>query len=78
MEITTYTPEIKAIFSIDSPISINNPKTAVPNAVANTIKDVVKAFKEVWSGWIFNTARSAFGSLPSNSALNSFWLYKTT
>ena len=35
-----------AIFSIEKPLSINNPKNAVPNAVENTMKAVVKALIE--------------------------------
>ena len=31
------------IFSIDKPLSIKKPNSAVPNAVAKTIKAVVKA-----------------------------------
>ena len=38
-----YMPDTKAIFSIEKPLSIIKPKTAVPNAVENTIKAVVKA-----------------------------------
>ena len=38
-----YTTHIKAIFSIVNPLSINKPNTAVPKAVANTMKEVVKA-----------------------------------
>ena len=37
-------PETTAICSIEKPISINKPNKAVPNAVENTIKAVVKAF----------------------------------
>ena len=37
-------PEIIDIFSIEKPLSIKNPNNAVPNAVAKTIKAVVKAF----------------------------------
>ena len=36
-------PEIIDIFSIEKPLSIKNPNNAVPNAVAKTIKAVVKA-----------------------------------
>ena len=43
-EITTYIPETKAIFSIVKLLSIIKPNTAVPKAVENTIKAVVKAF----------------------------------
>ena len=39
-----YNPLIKAIISIVKPLSIIMPKTAVPNAVAKTISEVVKAF----------------------------------
>ena len=42
-EITTYIPETKAIFSIVKLLSIIKPNTAVPKAVENTIKAVVKA-----------------------------------
>ena len=45
-EKTIYMAAIKAIYSIEKPLSINNPKTAVPNAVENTIKAVVKALIE--------------------------------
>ena len=45
-EKTIYIAAIKAIFSIEKPLSINNPKTAVPNAVENTMKAVVKALIE--------------------------------
>ena len=38
-----YMPDTKAIFSIEKPLSIIRPKTAVPKAVENTIKAVVKA-----------------------------------
>ena len=38
-----YMPDIKAIFSIEKPLSIIKPNTAVPKAVENTIKAVVKA-----------------------------------
>ena len=41
-----YIKDIKAICSIEKPLSINNPKKAVPKAVENTIKAVVKAFIE--------------------------------
>ena len=34
---------INAIFSIENPASIKKPNKAVPKAVANTIKAVVKA-----------------------------------
>ena len=43
-EITMYKPDRKAIFSIEKPLSIIKPNTAVPKAVENTIKAVVKAF----------------------------------
>ena len=39
-------PDIKAMNSIEKPRSINNPKTAVPNAVEKTMKAVVKALIE--------------------------------
>ena len=39
-----YIPDTKAIFSIEKPLSIIKPNTAVPKAVENTIKAVVKAF----------------------------------
>ena len=42
-EITMYMPDTKAIFSIEKPLSIIKPNTAVPKAVENTIKAVVKA-----------------------------------
>ena len=38
-----YIPDTKAIFSIEKPLSIIKPNTAVPKAVENTIKAVVKA-----------------------------------
>ncbi len=38
-----YIPDTKAIFSIETPLSIIKPNTAVPKAVENTIKAVVKA-----------------------------------
>ena len=38
-----YMPDTKAIFSIEKPLSIIKPNTAVPNAVENTIKAVVNA-----------------------------------
>ena len=38
-----YMPDIKAIFSIEKPWSIIKPNTAVPKAVENTMKAVVKA-----------------------------------
>ena len=41
-----YRPEIKAIFSMVNPLSINSPKIAVPNAVEKTINAVVKALME--------------------------------
>ncbi len=41
-----YIREIKAIRSIEKPLSIKNPNKAVPNAVEKTIKAVVKAFIE--------------------------------
>ncbi len=41
-----YIPDTKAIFSIEKPLSINKPKTAVPKAVENTIKAVVKALMD--------------------------------
>ena len=34
------------IFSIDKPLSIKKPNSAVPNAVAKTIKAVVKALMD--------------------------------
>ena len=42
----TYRLEIKAIFSIVNPLSINNPKIAVPKAVEKTINAVVNALIE--------------------------------
>ena len=41
-----YIPDRTAIFSIVNPLSIKIPNNAVPNAVAKTIKAVVKAFIE--------------------------------
>ena len=38
-----YIPDTKAIFSIEKPLSIIKPNTAVPKAVENTIKAVVSA-----------------------------------
>ena len=38
-----YIPDTKAIFSIEKPLSIIKPNTAVPKAVENTMKAVVKA-----------------------------------
>ena len=38
-----YIPDTKAIFSIEKPLSIIKPNTAVPKAVENTIKAVVNA-----------------------------------
>ena len=38
-----YMPDTKAIFSIEKPLSIIKPNTAVPKAVEKTIKAVVKA-----------------------------------
>ena len=38
-----YIPDTKAIFSIEKPLSIIKPNTAVPKAVENTINAVVKA-----------------------------------
>ena len=35
--------DTKAIFSIEKPLSIKSPNTAVPNAVEKTMKAVVKA-----------------------------------
>ena len=37
---------IRAICSIENPVSINKPNNAVPKAVEKTIKAVVKAFIE--------------------------------
>ena len=45
-EKTIYMAAIKAIFSIEKPLSISNPKIVVPNAVEKTMKAVVKAFIE--------------------------------
>ena len=45
-EKTIYIAAMKAIYSIVKPLSINNPKTAVPKAVENTMKAVVKALIE--------------------------------
>ena len=36
--------DIEAIWSIEKPRSIKKPNNAVPNAVENTIKAVVRAF----------------------------------
>ena len=44
--IDIYIAEIVAICSIEKPLSIKNPKRAVPNAVENTIKAVVNAFMD--------------------------------
>ena len=41
-----YVPEIMEMFSIVKPLSIKVPNNAVPKAVANTIKAVVKALIE--------------------------------
>ena len=41
-----YIPDTKAIFSIEKPLSIIKPNTAVPKAVENTINAVVKAFMD--------------------------------
>ena len=38
-----YMPDTKAIFSIEKPLSIIKPNTAVPKAVENTMNAVVKA-----------------------------------
>ena len=42
----TYKLEIKAIFSMVNPLSINNPNIAVPKAVEKTINAVVNALIE--------------------------------
>ena len=39
-----YVAETREICSIEKPLSIRTPNTAVPKAVANTIKAVVRAF----------------------------------
>ena len=39
-----YVPDTTDILSMDRPLSIKIPNNAVPNAVAKTIKAVVKAF----------------------------------
>ena len=44
IEIEIYAAETKEICSIEKPLSINIPNTAVPKAVANTINAVVRAF----------------------------------
>ncbi len=44
IEIEIYAAETKEICSIEKPLSINIPNTAVPKAVANTIRAVVRAF----------------------------------
>ena len=41
-----YAPETKEICSIEKPLSIKIPNIAVPKAVANTIKAVVRALIE--------------------------------
>ena len=41
-----YMPDTKAIFSIEKPLSIIIPNTAVPKAVEKTIKAVVRALIE--------------------------------
>ena len=41
-----YVPEIMEMFSIVKPLSIKVPNNAVPKAVENTIKAVVKALIE--------------------------------
>ena len=41
-----YIPENIAICSIEKPLSIKIPNKAVPKAVANTIRAVVRAFME--------------------------------
>ena len=41
-----YEADTKEICSIEKPLSIRKPKSAVPKAVAKTIKAVVKAFIE--------------------------------
>ena len=43
-EKTIYMAAIKAIYSIEKPLSINSPKTAVPNAVEKTIKAVAVSY----------------------------------
>ena len=44
--INMYEPEIKAICSIEKPLSIRIPKKAVPKAVEKTIRAVVSALIE--------------------------------
>ena len=39
---TIYMAAMRAIFSMVTPLSINNPKSAVPKAVEKTIKAVVR------------------------------------
>ena len=46
IEIEIYAPETKEICSIEKPLSIKMPNIAVPKAVANTIKAVVRALIE--------------------------------
>ena len=46
IEIEIYAAETKEICSIEKPLSIKTPNTAVPKAVANTIKAVVRALIE--------------------------------
>ena len=45
-EKTIYIAAIKAIFSMEKPLSINSPKNAVPNAVESTMNAVVIALME--------------------------------
>ena len=44
--IKMYDPDTIAISSIENPLSIKKPNKAVPNAVAKTIKAVVRALIE--------------------------------
>ena len=46
IEIEIYAAETMEICSIEKPLSIKTPNTAVPKAVANTIKAVVRALME--------------------------------
>ena len=46
IETEIYAAETKEICSIEKPLSIKMPNIAVPNAVANTIKAVVRALME--------------------------------
>ena len=52
------------MFSIENPMSINKPKTAVPKAVENTIKAVVKAASSKNNN--LNTIQNLDYSIDSN------------